>query len=84
MQKIFKYVLTNRHTTEVSLPKDSVVLHAALKGVEICLWARVDTDKPAEKRYFSVVGTGWDIDENMCYIGTVHEGSFVWHVMEIV
>lgn len=82
--KIFKYVLTNRHTTAVNLPKDSVVLHAALQGTEICLWAKVDTDKPLEKRYFSVVGTGWDVEDNMCYIGTIHEGPYVWHIMEVV
>jgi hypothetical protein len=48
------------------------------------MWALVDTDAQIEPRTFEVVGTGWELDENMFYIGTCLEGSFVWHIMEIV
>lgn len=84
MITIYKFTLTGRHSTPVELPKDSIVLHCDIQSGELCVWVRVDTDKPKEKRYFTVVGTGWELDENMCYIGTVQEPPYVWHIMEVV
>lgn len=83
MNKIYKYSL-NRHDTSVQLPAGANVVHAAEQNGTICLWAMVDPDKPLETRKFSVVGTGWDIEGRACYIATVHEGPFVWHILEVL
>ena len=48
------------------------------------MWALVDTERSTESRYFEVVGTGWELDDNMSYIGTFFADDFVWHIMEVV
>ena len=84
MITIHKFTLTGRHSTPVELPKGSIILNCDIQSGEICLWAKVNTEEPMEKRYFTIVGTGWEIDNNMCYIGTVQSPPYVWHIMETV
>lgn len=67
------------------MPKGAKVLKAGMQGGEVQLWAEVDTDAPKEERNFIVYGTGWEIqEENVCFIDTVFDGAFVWHVYEVV
>lgn len=50
---------------------------------EPCVWARVKVDSENKKFYrFNQIGTGWSFDdsENVgIYLGTMNEGSCVWH-----
>lgn len=84
MKTIYKYVLTGRHTTKLELPKGATVVKFDVQESNFCIWAMVDTDSPSEERYFSVVGTGWEIEDGMVYVGTVQVGLFVWHCLEHV
>lgn len=84
MKTIYKYELTGHYTTELDLPHNAVVVDVAVQNDVICLWIPVDTEASTVKRYFTVVGTGWELDDNMRYIGTVHVPPFVWHVMEVM
>ena len=81
MKTIYKYSLTQMN---IQMPTGAQILHCAMQGDTYCLWALVDTDAPTENRSFRVLGTGWEVTENMAHIGTCFEGSFVWHIMELV
>jgi hypothetical protein len=37
-----------------------------------------------EGRHICIVGTGWDVEDNMKYITTYMDGYFVWHVFELI
>jgi hypothetical protein len=92
MSRIYKYNLTESLKHE--MPAGSVILHAGIDpGGDICVWAWVHNNIVTMDEWsFEVIGTGWDIDDSLenvhrGYVGTVHEGSFVWHVftlMEII
>jgi len=79
MKAIYKY-----STGEISLPQGAIVRKAGMQNGAITLWVEVDTDAPTEYRHFVAYGTGWEIatDRSLCYIDTVFDGSFVWHVYE--
>lgn len=83
MKTIYKYQLDSLYVTMLELPAGAHVMHFAEQGGVFNIWAMVDTDASKETRYFTIVGTGWEIDGDECYIGTVHVGAFVWHCLEI-
>jgi hypothetical protein len=78
----------------VAMPEDARVLTVARQGDGWFVWAIVDPLADIEKRYFQVIGTGWefedDYDDNYKtqvarrYVTTLFEYSFVWHLFEIV
>ena len=54
---------------------------------DICVWAIVDPEAGVdEKVEYDIlqIGTGWDFSKNeldsMEFIGTVKEGSYMWHI----
>jgi hypothetical protein len=50
-----------------------------------CIWALVDPRAKKIERQFQIVGTGHEeVTDYHHYIGTVHEGKFVWHLFEII
>lgn len=80
MKTVYKYT-----TGIVNMPKGAIVRKAAMQDGQVQLWAEVDTDNPLEQRHFVSYGTGWEIEEdNICYIDTVFDGIYVWHVYEVV
>ena len=87
MKTIHKYELGPLGVgINVPLPKGSVVLSAGIKNTDIFIWALVDTEQPTEVRQFIAYGTGWEVDEDigeLCFIDTVFEGPYVWHVFEV-
>ena len=91
MKTIFKYevaprVAPNNPTVTLALPEGAKVLTAATQNDRIFLWAEVDTDKPVEKRFFQVFGTGHEMPTGMgidrAYINTVFIDWMVFHVYE--
>jgi hypothetical protein len=82
MKTIHKYIVTGRGSTMMSV--GASILQCNMQGKDFCIWALVDTNAENENRLFEVVGTGWELDENMFYIGTCFENDFVWHIMETV
>lgn len=80
MKTIYKYKLG-----ELLLPAGAKVLTAGKQNDEFYIWAEIDTEQTPEHRTFAVYGTGWDMpEENRCYIATVFDNGFVWHVYEVV
>lgn len=71
----------------VEMPKDAKILSVQWQDGHVYAWAQVDTEKPVELRYFTVVATGGTILSNdvkfMNYLSTLQEGRFVWHIFEV-
>ena len=84
MKTIYKYPLTSQDCT-LHLPKDSEILTIKLQNENPTLWALVNPNtSELEERHICIVGTGWQVEDNMKYITTYMDGYFVWHVFELI
>jgi hypothetical protein len=83
MKKIYKYELTSQDCT-LKLPKGAEILTVKLQNTTPTLWALVDPEAELEARHICIVGTGWDVEDNMKYITTYIDGYFVWHIFELI
>lgn len=84
MKTIHKYPLSATDLQTVPMPKGAKILHVALQAGSVCLWAEVFPAMPKVNRCIEVFGTGNPMDESFLrvYIGTVQDGSLVWHIYE--
>ena len=86
MRSIWKFKLTDDNTRI----KEKVIkwLSAGYDpSGDICVWAIVDPEAKVDERIeydILQIGTGWDFSQNeldnMEFIGTVEEGSYMWHI----
>ena len=83
MKTIYKYTLDS-HDCTLQLPKESELLTVQLQNGIPTLWALVNPMTVTEERHICIVGTGWDVEDNMKYITTYMDGYFVWHVFELI
>ena len=67
-----------------NLPKGAIARHADMKDNSLNLWVEVDNDPeaPKEERRFIFIGTGGPVPDNSCFISTVMNPPYVWHVYE--
>ena len=88
MKTIHKYPLVPNRTTKLNVSKDFTILCFRIQNEIPCIWYITNPDaKDRVEIKFTVVGTGWALDEglDLKYIGTdFSEGSFVWHCFQIV
>ena len=84
MKTIYKYILDSQDCT-LQLPKGSELLTVQLQNENLILWVLVNPNtNESEERHICIVGTGWDVEDNMKYITTYMDGYFVWHVFELI
>ena len=86
MRSIWKFGLTGSST----LIKEKVIKWLSAgsdPSGNICVWAIVDPEAGIdEKVEYDIlqIGTGWNFSQdeldNMEFIGTVKEGSYIWHI----
>lgn len=83
---VWKFVLRRAELQDVEMPVGAKVLHVAMQGHDITLWAWVDPDAKVESRRFAITGSGAPAPtpDQARYHGTVIDGAFVWHVFERV
>ena len=81
---IYKYTVEVGYNT-LYLPKDSIILHLGDQKGSLTLWVLLDLDEVlTELHEIYIVGTGWsDIQDSWKYLGTVQQGSLVWHAFYI-
>lgn len=78
---IYKYEVD----TIVTMPDKAEILTVQLQNGRPWIWALVDISEQLVERNFNIIGTGWEIEEvNHKYIATFQDGSYVWHVFEIL
>lgn len=77
MRQIFKY-----DASEPIIGHIEKFLHVAYQGRDTMIWAIVNDELP-ERKYVAVCsGTGWPLHNAQTagtYIGTLHDGGYVWH-----
>ena len=83
MKTIYKYTLHSQDCT-LHLPKSAEILTVQLQNEIPTLWALVNPMTVTEERHICIVGTGWQVEDNMKYITTYMDGYFVWHVFELI
>lgn len=75
----FPLKLTDRQ--KVQLPEDATIMSVGLDPSGcLCLWAAVDKAATARDFEIIIVGTGDSLPAVGSFLGTVTQGSFVWHV----
>ncbi len=85
MQVNYKYPLKVDRRQMVEMPLGAIILSAQFQGNNLCLWARVDTDKPPVNRIIHIYGTGHEMESHIHrYIGTAQmpHDILVFHVFE--
>lgn len=77
MRTIFKYQI---EINSLLIPTGAEFLSVQMQHGEITSWWRVDPEAPTERIRFDVVGTGHLVQDDGRFLGTVQDGSFVWHI----
>lgn len=82
--KILKFELRVIGLQIIDMPYLYKILSAQYQNGHICVWALVDEMKPHHNHAFAVYGTGQEINTASTgeFIGTVQQGSLVWHVFD--
>lgn len=77
---IYKYKLTGTETT-VELPVSSVPRYVGEQDGDLYVWVELYSNLTKKTVAFNVYGTGWPIDTNGKYLGTVQmKNNLVFHV----
>lgn len=81
MKVIWKYRLSDE---VIHVPKNSKILSIQLQDNAPQIWILVDENEMEfEKRQFITIATGQPFHlENVNYISTYQDGSYVWHIFE--
>lgn len=83
---VWKFHLAATDKQTIAMPADADLLHVAMQGDALYLWARVDDMKPPAVRHIRVAGTGHPLgeDSSAAHVGSVlmHGGSLVFHVFD--
>lgn len=69
----------------IVFPNEPQILDVHIQNDDLFVWAIVDTIGNPTKVEFRIVGTGWPIDDGELwrFVGTVHDGPFVWHIFRL-
>lgn len=84
MKTVHKFMLPTS-VGYIGMPAGAEVLSVGLdpRGM-LSLWALVDTGTLEHTTHeFALVGTGEQVPEGAQFVGSVKDGSFMWHVFEV-
>lgn len=89
MKTIWKYPLNlGFNGQRIRFRKGAKILKADMQGEAICIWALVEDTEKEEWRDIAIYGTGHRIPDELLnrlsFIDTVMDGSYVWHVFELL
>jgi len=81
MKSIYKYKISVGENY-LDLPANFKALHVGIQNDGLYVWILVDLDaKELIRTRFLVFGTGWEIEKDYIYVGTVQTNAgYVWHV----
>ena len=80
---IWKYPIMFMPDRKVDMPQGALLLHVGLDDGVPCIWAEVDPQKPLKQREIHIRRTGDPLQGNeTVYIGSIRDGSHIWHVYE--
>lgn len=90
METIYKYKIPKNFSFELELPIFAKILSVQMQGQDAFIWAMINTNNITEKRLFTIITTGCEIDERykLNYISTFQvvefHKTFVFHLFEIM
>jgi hypothetical protein len=88
MQTIWKLDLEiKREVQSLEMAAEAEILTLQMQHGVPCIWFRCYPRDPLVTRRFVMIGTGWNfsvIPNPHKYIGTVQDGSLVWHFFELL
>lgn len=92
--RMFKYPLFDmQHAVlddiiEISMPltfrRPGSGTYIGMQDGVVTLWTLIDVNGAREKRRFYIAGTGQALPPESCYLGTVFDRQFVWHIFELL
>lgn len=82
MITIWKASLALNGEQTINLPDGAKPLDVQVQSGNVNLWAEVDASEPTKDFTVWIVGTGHPMPDmlNRHHVGTVQQGSFVWHI----
>lgn len=81
---VYKYPLTlSANEQQISMPFGGQILHVHEQNGVPTLWVLVRPQRTEEIRRFYLYGTGDPIAHGHVYVGSVHDGPYVWHIFEV-
>jgi hypothetical protein len=85
VKTIWKFPVSFETRFEVMMPAGAKVINVQTQIEAAQMWALVDTEQPAVRRQFMLVGTGHPIEEEGEYVGTFLSrfGGLVLHLFEV-
>lgn len=85
VKTIYKYKLALTDQQIINIPADAEILSIQEQAGDICMWVKLDTDKPERARSIVICGTGNPVDHlcDMHHISTLQMGNMVWHFFEL-
>ncbi len=81
-RRVWKFIILPFTPPEMALPSGAHIIHVAMQGEHMTLWALVDPDLPLASRRVYVCGTGHPVPDDGVYVGTVHHDDLVWHIFD--
>jgi len=87
MRRVFNYPLVLKQQQEIEMPAGAKILSVGLQSGTIQLWALEDDSMEHATVFIELYGTGHSIPTGPGqkeFIGTVTNGSLVWHIFERV
>ncbi len=87
MRTIHKYPFAIADRQILEVPNDWVFRHLGLQAgygglLQPYLWLQVDSTARMARLPLLVVGTGHEVPDYRCFLGTLMMEPFVWHVYE--
>lgn len=90
MNAIHRFTLMVKDRQVVEIPGEAQLLSVQFKGLELSVWALLETTSPPKPRTFLIVPTGRRVpDGTLRYLGTIQDTvssligqTLVWHVFE--
>lgn len=82
MRAIYKYQMASPgNGVAIEMPIGARIVHLGMQDGAIMAWAEVTPDQHLTLRRFVTFGTGREFKGT--YVGTVLDGTRVWHVIEL-
>lgn len=82
MKTIYKFAVPLGPESHIEMDPGGQIVHVAVQGTFPMIWVLINTDVIWTVRTFKAFGTGWEIPPGWEYVGSLLDGSFVWHIHE--
>jgi len=85
MLTIYKYQIKLEPRTNIQMPRGAKILSFQMQNGRAYIWSLVDLEQELTEEVFILLGTGHGTltPDTTDYIGTVQNGSFVWHLFHL-